>query len=966
MLEVSLLGQFDVREDGRHLDIPTRNAQALLAYLLLTAGQVHRREKLAGLLWPDSAEENARSNLRHELWRLRKALPETVPPFILSDDLTIAFNRESQFTLDALTLESAPVEGSATAELIEAVSAYGGELLPGFYQEWVFVERDRLQAAFEARMTRLLEMLQAEERWSEVGEWATRWITAAEWPESAYRALMSAYASQGDAPRAIQAYERLHKGLADDLGLEPSAPTIALAGQIRNGWRPPAAAVAQSRPQVSLPHGDRSNLPRPLTSFVGRKKEIVQVKELVGDARLVTIVGPGGVGKSRLGIEATRQLTNRYPDGVWWAELAPITAGFVSVEELVLQAVARAVQLPESSGDSVRADLREYLRQRTLLLVLDNCEHLIAACAAIVESLLTQQEGLSILATSREPLRIPGERIWELPSLSVPEASGLESDEQILEAEAVQLMLQRAQTSRTGYAPGAVDLQAMARICRQLDGLPLAIELAAARISLLSMAQIADRLDNRFSLLTEGQRTALPRQQTLRATIEWSYDLLEEPEQALFTRLSVFAGSFALEPIEAICSGPDVPADEVLGLLGHLRDKSLLQIDPASQTALGGTRYRLLDSIRAFGRLKLDEAAETRTTHDRHAAYYRDLLELAEPELWLDTAWPHWTRLLDVEYDNIRSAIDWSIYSDQAEIGLRIVTVLTWFWFGFHSMRESVELAQTILALPSAAAPTIYRARLLNTISYLQCLLGEMTTVRAQMEEALAILSENESESLVGRAWALQLEAQVLSYEGLPEAADRAMQEGVELSRTLNDRTSSSLGLALWGDIVLKTGDIPRAIQVYEGRADILRTTNNNFAAYPLRRLGYLAMEREEYHVAWRYFRESLQINVESGDRRGRIANLVSLASLALRTGQTAVAARLLGNIERHMEALANLIALDQEQLELVRWQLRKVMGQDALSAKLDEGREISEEQLLALIESNFAEEPVLPGANNT
>ncbi|MDX1416980.1 MAG: BTAD domain-containing putative transcriptional regulator, partial [Candidatus Promineifilaceae bacterium] len=316
MLEVSLLGQFEVREDGRRLHIPTRNAQALLAYLLLTAGKVHRREKLAGLLWPDSTEENARSNLRHELWRLRKALPETIPPTLLSDDLTISFSRDAPFTLDVHTLLSAPVEGSSTAELIAAVSAYGGELLPGFYQEWVFVERERLSAAYEARMTRLLEMLQAEERWTELGEWATRWIAAAQWPEPAYRALMFAYAGQGDTPRAIQAYERLRQGLAGELGLEPAEATTALAERIRSGWRPAVVPAVSSQPLVSLSHTARSNLPQPLTSFIGREQEIVQLKELAGSTRLLTIVGPGGMGKTRLSIEAARQVIGHYADGV--------------------------------------------------------------------------------------------------------------------------------------------------------------------------------------------------------------------------------------------------------------------------------------------------------------------------------------------------------------------------------------------------------------------------------------------------------------------------------------------------------------------------------------------------------------------------------------------------------------------------------------------------------------------------
>jgi predicted ATPase/DNA-binding SARP family transcriptional activator len=984
MLEVRLLGQFEVLRDGRRLTIPTRNAQSLFAYLQLNAGKVHRRERLASMLWPDSSEENARSNLRHELWRLRKTIESEGETYFRIDDLTISFNRESEYSLDVYLLENPPLEGSTADDLTRSISVYQGELLPGFYDEWILVERASLQALFEAKIARLLELLQAEGRWGEILDWAMRWIRVGEMPEPAYRALMVAYANTGNLSKAAATYERFRQGLQKDLGIKPSEQTQALYQRLKTGemlgvqiatpnsrTQPPKSQADRPSPAFPLPIMRRSNLPKPLTSFIGREKEILHVERIVSVARLVTIVGSGGVGKTRLAIEVAGALTAQFRDGVWWVELAtlfetdppnnrnpslqrgkPISG--VGHEErtgvdLIAQAVAKVLRIPESPGLPLLDEVLGHLNNKKLLLVMDNCEHLIEACATLVERLLSDCPELTILATSREALGVSGEKAWYLPSLSLPE-TGHELDlKEIYQSEAVSLFVERASELLSGYEPGEADALSLAQICVRLGGIPLAIELAAARMNLLSAQEIAARLDQRFSLLTSGRRTALPRHQTLQAAIEWSYDLLSQAEQVLFRRLSIFAGSFTLEAAEEVAGSEEISRYDVITLLGRLVDKSLLNVEPARPITELSTRYRYLDTIRSFGRLKLDEAEETARMYDRHSAYYVRLVESAEPELFKNTQ-TQWFMLLQAEHDNLRAVIQRSAKIDQAENALRLVGSMMWPWFSIGSSREGRDLALQALALPSAAQFKEVRARALNTACFMEWALGDMDSARQKIEEALQILKKTNDEAVL--AWSMQILGLVLTSEGKYELADKAMKDGDAISRKLGDNKPINLSLVFRGDITLQQGDPFKARRVYEESVNLLRALGNkNFVAYPIRRLGYLALERNDIQQARDYFHESLIINREVGEKRAIAACLLSFAALALRINKPLVAAQLYGAVERKLETLANLLYLDQAELARVRTQLQTQLDQMAFTAAFTEGREMSEDQAIELVE---------------
>jgi pentatricopeptide repeat protein len=988
MLAVRFLGQFEVMRDGSRLAIPTRNAQSLFAYLVINTGKAHRREKLAGILWPDSSEENARSNLRHELWRLRKTLDIGGETLFRIDDLTIAFNPDREYSLDIDILENPPLEGSTADELIRSLSIYQGELLPGFYEEWVFAERQRLHALFEAKIARLLEILQAEGRWSEIPDWGTRWIGMGQWPEPAYRALMSAYANTGDTSKAVAMYERLTRGLQKEMGVKPSEQTQALYKRIKIGWRadakkeitvqgvqPQKTPAETSTPSFSLPRVRRSNLPKPLTSFIGREKEIQQVEQLVSRARLVTITGSGGVGKTRLAIQVAEAQTSSFKDGTLWVELASLfksssskklvrlnrpapthKAGvnnpqiFIDEQvgtDLVAQAVAKALRVPEVPGVLLLDGVLETLHDKQLLLVFDNCEHLIEECADLVEHILSDCPEVTILTTSREALGVPGEKAWPLPSLTLPEQTLSMNISEIFRSEAVSLFIERSADVLPGYKPGESDAMIIAQICLQLDGIPLAIELAAARVNLLSAEEIANRLDQRFNLLTGGRRTVLPRHKTLWAAIDWSYDLLSEREQVLFRRLSIFAGSFTLEAAESVCTSQEIRDDEVLTLLGRLVDKSLLNVESPPRYPGLSTRYRILDTIRSFGRLKLDEAQESEWMHARHADYYVRLAETAEPELLLQNP-VHWQILLLAENDNLRAVVDWGKESGQAERALRLVGALFWFWYRVGLNSEGRDLATKALALPSTAHDQRARARALNTAGFLQCLQGDTTSAKQSLDEALSILSTSDDE--VSLSWTMQFLGLVLAYEKEYDRADAVFKEGLAIARRLADTNPNNF-LFFHGDIDLLRGDVNRARKIYEESIDILRAIGNKgFLAYPLRRLGYLDLEQNDFSAAWKYFLESLQFNQETADKPGVTASLVSIAALAIRLGKPVLSARLFGNVENRLELLSvNLLYTDQAELGRIRSQLPTCLDEATFTAAFNEGWELSEDQAIEL-----------------
>jgi predicted ATPase len=430
----------------------------------------------------------------------------------------------------------------------------------------------------------------------------------------------------------------------------------------------------------------KHNLPAAVNSFVGRDQELGETRRLFAATRLLTLTGTGGVGKTRLAVQLAATLLDTFPDGTWLVEL-----GAVADPKRVPRAVAAVLGLRERAGVPIPELLADALQGQRVLLIVDNCEHVLDASARLVGFLLRTCPDLHVLATSREPLSLDGEQICRVPSLTVPEPP--DTPQRVLASTAAQLFVQRARAVEATFALTAKTAPAVAHLCRCLDGLPLALELATARVGLLSVEQIAARLDNRFHLLVGGHRTAPPRQKTLLATMEWSHDLLDEPERALLRRVAVFSGGWTLEAAEAVCAGGSIAAGEVVDLLAHVVGQSLVVSDPDSD---GGRRYRLLETVRAYAAERLAVPGEGDTVRDRHAAYFSTLAEEARPNLMV-LRFEGWLDRLEREHDNFRAALDWLTSHDRVEEALRLATALEEFWYARGHAAEGRDCIQSLL-----------------------------------------------------------------------------------------------------------------------------------------------------------------------------------------------------------------------------------------------------------------------------
>ena len=474
---------------------------------------------------------------------------------------------------------------------------------------------------------------------------------------------------------------------------------------------------------MSQPEG----APLGLTSFVGREREVTEVGRLLASHPLITLTGPGGAGKTRLASAAALEAVKDFEDGAWWVDLAPL-----SHPDLVPQAVAQALNVPETPTHSLTDAIAWDLRELEILIVLDNCEHLVGACARLADDLLHACPGLVVLATSREALGIGGERNFPVPPLSVPEPDHAQALESLQHYEAVRLFVERAKVAAPGFEVTEANAAAVARLCRRLDGMPLAIELAAARTRVLSVEQLASRLDESFDLLTGSNRTTMPRQRTLRAAIDWSYELLGDRERIVFRRLSVFAGGFTLEAAEAVSTGGDIERDEILDLLTRLVDKSLL----LAMDWDGEARYRLLETVGQYGQERLQESGEAEPVKERHAEYFLALAEEAEPEL-RGARQDEWLQRLDEERGNLRVALGWAVEGDDAELGLRLAGALERFWWARGYLGEGRGWLERGLAARGPLSVST-RAKALNEAGWMALWQDDLVRAVELLEEGLA------------------------------------------------------------------------------------------------------------------------------------------------------------------------------------------------------------------------------------
>jgi non-specific serine/threonine protein kinase len=545
-----------------------------------------------------------------------------------------------------------------------------------------------------------------------------------------------------------------------------------------------------------------SDLPAPRTRLIGRERDVAALVELVPvhAGRLITLTGIGGGGKTRLALAVASELRPSFPDGVRLVEFAPLAD-----PALVPHTVAVALDVPDVAGIPLLDRLVLSLRRRSMLLVFDNCEHLIAACAAIAEQLLAGCPGLRILATSREPLFLAGERQWRVPPLALPDPDRSPSLAELEQSAAVQLIVERAQAVDADFGLTAENVGTVADVCARLDGIPLALELAAARVRVLSVAQILERLDDSLRLLTGNSRAAPTRHQTIRATLDWSHDLLTPPEQAVLRRLAVFAGDCDIEAAEAVCTGPEVGTAGVLETLSRLVDRSLLLVVHAA----GSARYRLLEPVRQYAAERLLASPDVHAVRSRHLGCYLALSEQAAPELH-GPAQVAWLGRLEREHDNLRAALRWSLERGDVERGFRLATALVFFWEGRGHLSEGRRWLDAVLSAPGARmAPAALRARVLLGAGLLADWLGDPNAAGSLCAESLAVAREHDDQPCVARALAWLGVVQM--SRGDFAGAATFLEESLHLCQQLNDRHGLAFALLTLGTMFVYQGDATRA-----------------------------------------------------------------------------------------------------------------------------------------------------------
>jgi predicted ATPase/DNA-binding SARP family transcriptional activator/uncharacterized protein HemY len=966
-LAIRLFGPMEVRLGSQPLPrLHSRKGLWLLALLALRGGRDVEREWLSGVLWPDSDARHSRRSLRQSVHDLRVALGPEGSRLAAQGSRTLRLDLSGAF-VDALAFDAAVARGDPDS-LAAAVRLYRGPLLEDCTEEWSLQERGPREQAYVGALAALAAAATARGEPAVAADYLRLAVGVDPYREELQRALMQSLSESGNPASALMVYQRLSDLLRRELAAEPAAETTTLFRQLRDATRARArpdgrrAAGGGGRmeagrdgpghagrplPLAALPR----RLPSPLTQLIGREEEGRAVVARLGEARLVTLTGVGGIGKSRLAVQVATELAEQFPDGTSFVELAGLADG-----ALVAATVAASLGLPEPAGRPALEALGAALWDRELLLVLDNCEHLLPACAEVAASLLGRCAGVRVLATSRQPLGLAGEVIWRVPSLEVPGSSALpagvkDAASYFLGYDAVRLFVARAHQADPHFRLAPGDAALVAQLCRRLDGIPLAIELAAARVRAMTVGQIAARLDDRFRLLTGGSRAALPRQQTLRGTLDWSDDLLSEPERALIRRLSVFAGGWTLEAAEAVCGdrgvrragcglpGADRPIrkpqstihdHEVLDLLTGLVDRSLVVYDERDGAPPDSARYRLLETVRQYFNECLQEGGEEETIRGQHLEYFLALAEEAEPHL-TGARQSEWLERLETEHDNLRTALEHS--TDAPALGLRLAVALWRFWRVRGYLREGRErLARALSAAAGAGTSESVKAvRLtaLNAAGSLAANQGDYRTARSLHEEGLALARE--SGDRPGIAHSLNYLGTVAEAQGDYAAARSLYEQSLAIRRELEDRLAIADSLDDLGTVAEAQEDFGTARSLYEqslaikqefgDRLGIAQSLNylgmvarqqGDYAAarslharslairrelglrspvaYSLNHLGMVAHQQGDYGAARSYFEESLSIRRELGDRPATAASLNQLGMVAREQGDYAAA----------------------------------------------------------------------------
>jgi len=705
-------------------------------------------------------------------------------------------------------------------------------------------------------------------------------------------------------------------------------------------------AVAQAKkaglfdptPETPLSQGKITghNLPAQVTSFVGRDREIEEITELLNTTRLLTLTGPGGSGKTRLALQAAAGVMERIEDSIFFVNLAPIRD-----PQLVPSTIAQVLGIREVAGLQLIETIKIYLLEKQTLLLLDNFEQILDA-APLVGELLSSSPGLNILVTSREALHVYGEQEYPVPPLPVPDLERIEPLDLLSQYESVQLFQQRAKAVKPGFEITSENAPMIAEICVRLDGLPLAIELAAARSKLLSPEMIRSRLESRLATLTIGSRDVPTRLQTLRGTLDWSYNLLDIGERTLFGRLSVFQGGRTIESVEAVCA-PGLSIEVLDGLESLLNKNLLFQIEGP----VGEPRFFMLETIYEYAGEKLDESGETEDIRRRHAHYFSGLAAQAEPELFA-AGQGYWLTRLRCEHDNLRAALAWSLEGADVVLGSQIAGALQEFWYLEGFIAEGLSWTKRAIECAGDVPPGI-RTKVINATGILAFAQGDYEAGKDYHRQALAL--SQESGDVVGRAWALIfLASNMGAFPDEVEAGIRLCQDGLTLFRELGDMPGITRALNILGELSRMVGDYDRAQEVYEECLALSRQVGDKQrAGVMLSNLSYVAMHQGEYVRAEALIREALTVTVELNTKYFTGLCIAMLAGPVGANGQPERAARLLGASEGILCSLdASLQPADKIEIDCYLADIRAQLDDKIYSDACSQGRAMSIEDAVA------------------
>jgi predicted ATPase/class 3 adenylate cyclase len=732
-------------------------------------------------------------------------------------------------------------------------------------------------------------------------------------------------------------YELLRDDLPDDVSIqnlgEHRLKDLSRFEQIYQVISP---GLRQEFPHLTTLNTHPNNLPSQLTSFIGREREIEEIEQLLKKSRLLTLLGPGGAGKTRLAIQVAANVLHHFEQGIFFVDLAPI-----SDPQFVSRTIAETLNIRETASQPVVQSIKNYLGEKNLLFILDNFEQIVET-APLVADLLSSAPKLKVILTSRQPLMISGEQEYLVPPMGVPVLDHRESIKAISQYEAVELFINRAESVRPDFEITSGNASAIAEVCARLDGLPLAIELAAARIRSLSPSQLLDRLQTRFAELSGGMRDLPPRQQTLLATIDWSYDLLEEGEKELFARLSVFQGGRTLEAAEAVC-GPDSSINIFDGL-DSLTRQSLLYMDQGLDNE---PRFMMLETIHEYARQKLIESDQVEQIKGQHADYYLALVERAEPEM-RGKKQAYWSAKLRSEHDNLRTALSWSFSEGDFVVGIRLAGGLRDYWYYQGLFGEGWKWTETALEGVDQA-PIAVQAKLYNTASHLLFYLGDHQRGEEWALKALSLYRDLGDERNLAWAYILlgshQMEHPDRTNEGI-----LLSEKGLALFRKNNDRPGIDQALTVIGELARMQGDYDRAGKVYQEALVINCELGDKYReSINLLNLAYVSHHRKDYQQEEELIKQALMLSGEFKTKYFTILYLDALASPIGATGEPERAATILGASQAFLDDMGiERQTADQHEIDRVLASLHKQLDESSFEAAWTQGRAMSLEQAIA------------------